>query len=264
MDSLINFLSTGLASVCAIFNDFFAGSTLFVVLCALIVIPLYNKNIKNLYICEIVKDQYNEARNGKGGSDRASLEVLVSHGYSAFCGYIAVSLQFLLALFYGLATRGGAMSEFVVSRFAIAMSRTPIELYKLREAGISYVTGFLFVVYMLEYYIIVRSESMSLINDRRNRMIILYAMILLAFVVPIGYCYSLFVSCICEFIHFKLYTGSLKEKRMAKIQEDMVYDVKAYESHIKSYGPDKSKNTKTDKKTEPYSKKKKIKKLKQK
>ncbi len=232
MQGFFRFFAQNLYQLCAPLKSFILGSILFNLLLGALVLPLYERNIQNYFISVHLRDDYLKLRQKKGSGDRESNSLIVSHGYSLVAPDIAPVLQSLFAVIYAFAIRTDVIEEFVTGRFARVLTMNSIEIFQNRQPGMAYLTFLLSAFVFLSYYVIVKSEYESLVDDKKTRLIILIVQSALALILPIGYSFALLIFELYDFGDYVLSTTVFREQRLKRAISKMNIEAKAYNATV--------------------------------
>ena len=232
MEGFFNFIGQNLSQLCAPFNSLIIGSLLFNLVLGLLLIPLYERTVQNYFISTLLKDQYKDLRKRHGG-EKMSNELIASSGFALNTPYIIPVLQSLFAVIYAFSIRTEVIKPFIGGRFELVLTMNPIEIFNARQSGMAFLTFMLSIFVFLSYFVIVRSEYVSLVDFKKARIILLAVQSALALLLPVGYGFALMVYEIIDFLDFYLSTTKLFEKRKKKASSKMNIEMKAFKASTK-------------------------------
>lgn len=218
MNSIIDYSGLALETLSAPFNSILFGAAVFSLFASLLIIPLLKKTVYNYCISVIVRDDSIRKRGNL--DDRGMINsALAASGYSLLVTVLLPLVKALLAAIISLGFKSAYVSELLVGRIPVIFSCTMMEIYKNQYTGFSILPIMLFLTCFMSMTVINRSESVSLIRNRRLSCTLLLITMGLSLLLPLAYAYAYMLLTVIEFLYFKIHTESLYESTTVAVRK---------------------------------------------
>jgi len=251
MEKILSIFGRLMATLYGIFNDMLGGILLYVLLVYMMLFFVNNKTINNVFISELIEDDFDKTRRGarrnKKKADNATMELLMSYGYSGFAG----PLTFIIKSVFGMLMAFGLQAETASAiDNTIFNINTAMSLWQHHKAGSPYVwalagltIGAIFIQMLHDGYL----ERRILMDQSAVDVIQVIPLTIMCVLVPSGFIFFYIIYTLIELVQIIFQTTTMHDSGIRRVKQTMNYKKstfeRRYEAQVKSLN-EKKKNKK--------------------